>query len=247
VNGAVDVERTFAAFVRSYGGEVVEDLVGPSPPFANADYLFRSVPVVAELKRLVKDQAQDSHLHATINARFHRWMERGLVAPHWGRRQIQSHTLPIECQRELMAICAKPLKYLIKQANRQIKSTIARLGIADGKGLLILVNDGNYLLETDAALYLIGKVLGQRCRSIHSVIYLTVNLYLRSDREPGPLLVWIHAARDSIPSVNHRFVDDLFAAWRVYLRQVTGQMIGFVKLEDREAVSELRLEKPRRT
>jgi hypothetical protein len=81
----------------------------------------------------------------------------------------------------------KLLKYLIKQANRQIKSTIAQLGIADGKGLLILLNDGNHLLETDAVLYLIGKLLGQRCRSIHSVIYLTVNLHVRSDREPGPL------------------------------------------------------------
>lgn len=39
MNRAIDVERTFAAFVRSYGGEVVEDLVGASPDFPNADLL----------------------------------------------------------------------------------------------------------------------------------------------------------------------------------------------------------------
>jgi hypothetical protein len=245
VNRAIDVERTFAAFVRSYGGEVVEDLVGASPAFPNADYLFRKVGVVAELKRLVEDKSEDAHMRAKINARFHRWMERGLVGPVWGHVQIQSRTLPLECQRELLSICAAPLKSLIQKANRQIKNTIDKLGIVSGKGLLIIVNEGNYLLEPEAALYLIGKVLGSRCRSVHSVIYLTVDLYAESDASSGPRLVWIHAARNSIPSVDYRFVDNLFTAWRAYLGKVTGQEIGFDKLVNREEVSKLKFRKRR--
>jgi len=246
MTGAIDVDRAFTDIVRSYGGEVVADLVGPSPPYPNADYLFRSLGVVAELKRLAEDKSQDAALRAKISARFHRWMEQGLVGLAFGQVEIQSHTLPIQCQRELMAICAKPLKYLIETANRQIKSTIAKLNVQGGKGLLIVANDGNYLLEPDAALYLIGKALGSRHKSINSIIYFTVNVYVKSDQNSGPTLVWIHAARDTIPSVDYHFVDNLFAAWRAYLSQVIGQNVGFVKLEGREAVSRLRLEKPRR-
>lgn len=241
MNDKLDVERTFTAFVRDHGGEVVEDLVGPSPPFPNADYLFRSARVVAELKRLAEDKSQDGALRAKINARFHRWMQQRLIGPIYGTVQIQSHTLPIQCQRELMAICVKPLKYLIETANRQIKSTIGNLNVEGGKGLLIIVNDGNYLLEPDATMYLIGKALGKRYGSIHSVIYFTLNVYVESDKNSGPLLLWIHAARDSVPSVDCHFVDDLFAAWRAYLSRALRQPIGLVKLESREAVSGLRL------
>lgn len=244
MNGKLDVERTFAAFVRCYGGgEVVEDLVGPSPPYPNADYLFRSVGVVAELKRLAEDKSQDAALRSKISALYHSWMEEGLVGLAYGQVQIQSHTLPIQCQRELMEICAKPLKYLIQTANRQIKSTIAKLSVDGGKGLLIVANDGNYLLEPHATLDVIGRVLGKRYRSINSIIYFTVNVYVESDPGSGPTLVWLHAARDSIPAVDYHFVDDLFTAWRAYLGRVIGQDIGLVKLESREAVSGLRLQR----
>ena len=55
----IDVEKAFADFVRGFGGEVVEDIVGASPDFRNADYLFRSNRVVAELKRVVEDKSED--------------------------------------------------------------------------------------------------------------------------------------------------------------------------------------------
>ena len=45
----IDVEATFSAFVRLYGGEVLEDTLGSSPDFSNADYLFRGPRVVVEL------------------------------------------------------------------------------------------------------------------------------------------------------------------------------------------------------
>ena len=37
----IDLEATFAEFVRAHGDEVVADIVGQSPDFFNADYLLR--------------------------------------------------------------------------------------------------------------------------------------------------------------------------------------------------------------
>jgi len=45
----IDIEATFTDFIRAYGGEVGGDSFGASPDFANADYVFRSRKVVAEL------------------------------------------------------------------------------------------------------------------------------------------------------------------------------------------------------
>ena len=42
-----EVEPLIHEFVRSIGGEVVEDLLHDSPDFENADYLFRADQVVS--------------------------------------------------------------------------------------------------------------------------------------------------------------------------------------------------------
>jgi hypothetical protein len=50
-----DVEALFDEFVVSAGGELVKTLIGNSPNFDNADYLFRNYRVVLELKALQED------------------------------------------------------------------------------------------------------------------------------------------------------------------------------------------------
>lgn len=243
LSSVVEVDSLFTAFVRAHGGEVVEDLVGKSPRFLNADYLFRSERVVAELKRLVDDKSQDAAIRAKLSSLYSGWVQRRLVPPAYGRVRIESRTLPLECQREVMAVFAKPMRQQILKANSQIKSTIANLSIPAGQGLLILVNDGNFALEADAALYLIGRILGSRCRSINSVIYLTVNMLSRTPLTLAPVLVWIHAARPSIVTpIDYGFADTLFDAWRAYLGKAVNQQIELVRLSDRDAVSEIRLD-----
>lgn len=247
LSSVVEVDSLFTAFVRANGGEVVEDLVGKSPSFLNADYLFRSEGVVAELKRLVEDKSQDAAIKAKLSSLSSAWVQRRLVPPAYSRVRIESRTLPPECQREIMAVFAKPMRQQILKANSQIKSTISNLSIPAGQGLLILVNDGNFALEADAALYLIGRVLGSRCRSINSVIYLTMNMLSRTPLTPAPVLVWIHAARPGIVTpIDYGFVDALFDAWRAYLGKAVNQQIDLVRLSDRDAVSEIRLD-PGRT
>lgn len=241
---SVDIEATFTDFIRAYGGEVGGDIFGASPDFANADYVFRSPKVVAELKRLVGDKSEDAEIRQKISSRFRHWVNRGLVPLRYGRFRAQLSDFPLECQREILAIFAAPLRRRILKANKQIKSTLGKLGMSDGQGMLIIANDGNFALDPDASLYLIGKILGQQFRHINSIVYFTVNMFASSNLGEMPAMVWIHGARDSIPAVDHHFVDHLFAEWRAYLGKITNQTIELLKLPDRQAVAALRFQKP---
>jgi hypothetical protein len=71
--------------------------------------------------------------------------------------QIQSRRLPLLCQRALLAVFSKPLRGRLRKANDQIKDTLKALGLIEAKGLIIVVNDGNYGLELDAALYCVFR------------------------------------------------------------------------------------------
>jgi hypothetical protein len=241
----IDLETTFAQFVRAHGDEVVEDIVGKSPDFFNADYLLRGRTVVAELKRLAEDKSQDAALRAQLDAKFREWMDRRLIGPIYGTVQINSKTLPLECQRDLLALFAKPLKTHIRKANAQIKRTIEEFDIPTAQGLLIIANDGNYALEADAALYLIGKILGKQHHRINSVIYFTANLYVHTPLTPQPAILWVHANRPGLTAVNPTFIDALFSHWRRYLARIIGREIRLVEIPQGQAFSEIRLQRNR--
>jgi hypothetical protein len=212
----------------------------------HAARVFRDRNVVAELKRLVEDKSEDADIQQKIAVRFRDWMNRGLVPVRYGRSKVESRDLPLECQRELMDIFAASVRRRILKANKQIKSTLSRVGMPDGKGLLIIANDGNFALDPEASLYVIGKVLGSQFRHINSIVYFTVNMFGRSSPADGLAMVWIHGARDRVPAVDYHFVDHLFDAWRAYLGRMTNQKIELQKLPNRQAVAALRFQKPAR-
>ena len=236
----VDVERAFANFVRWYGGEVVEDIVGASPDFRNADYLFRSSGVVAELKRLVEDKSEDENIQRKIQQKYDRWMDDGTVGPIYGRVRVQSKTLPENCQRELIDVYKPAIQRRIIKANKQIKATLSRFRIQNGKGLLILVNDGNYALEADAVLFLINRILGDRFRQIGSVVYCTINMFASSPMTSKPTLIWVNAFRGSIPRIEEEFLMNLFHGWAVYLAELRGEPIEEIQLNDSAIIERIR-------
>jgi hypothetical protein len=122
----------------------------------------------------------------------------------------------------------------------QIKHTLRALSLPEAKGLIIVVNDGNYGLELDAALYLIDKILGSQFHSINSVIYLTVNLFATTPITEKPALVWIHATRTGAVAVDAQFVQRLFDGWRAYLSQKLGHPVIVVDLTDRAMIEKIR-------
>lgn len=239
MNSQIDVESTFAEFVRDFGGEVLEDTLPKSPDFKNADYVFKDDQVVAELKRLSDDKSSDQNIQDKIQKLFDGWMEEGIVVGY-GRMTVQSETLPQECQQQLIDVYRPPIKSCILKANKQIKATMQRAEFEDGKGLLIIANDGNYALEADAALYLIWRVLGERFRSINSVVYFTVNMFAQSLHTNKPTLVWVHATRSKPAAIGDGFISRLFRGWRAHLERTTGAPIEEIIMSESSVVEKIK-------
>ncbi|MFK3648015.1 hypothetical protein ACI2IY_06195 [Lysobacter enzymogenes] len=241
---SINVEHAFADFVRAFGGEVLEDTLGTGVSFKNADYLFREIGVIGELKRLVSDTTDDAGLQRKIQEKFDRWMEDGTIGLVYGTNRINSRQLPEHCQRELIDIFRPAIQRRIVEANKQIRSTAAELGIANAKGLLLIANDGNFGLEADAARYLIGKAIGNSCSSIHSIIYFTVNMRASSPMTDKDALVWMNLNRRSILApVDPDFVKRLFDDWLKYLENMLSVTIDPIEA-DRTDLDTIRLIRP---
>lgn len=239
-----NIEVQFADFVRGFGGEVVEDLVGPSPDFANADYLFRDVGVVGELKRLVDDKTEDQQLQAKVQRLFDRWMAEGTIPVLYGESvRVESKTLPEACQKELIEVYKSPIQRRIVKASKQIKQTAERFRVQNCRGLLLLANDGNYALESSAVLYLVWRILGRNFHHINTVVYFTVNMLATSPRTTKPTLVWARANRKGRPPVPEAFLTALFDGWRAHLQKVVGVPFDDVLLTDLVQLEEVRYQR----
>lgn len=239
----IDVEKAFTDFVRSFGAEILEDTYGTTLPFKNADFIFHGENVVGELKRLVDNKDKDEDIQEKIQAKFDAWMSEGTIGKNNGRTVINSHSLPLECQRELIDIFKPALQRRVLKANKQIRQTLSYFNLVQSKGVLFIVNDGNYALEADAAIYLIGRILGNACSSVNSVIYFTVNMLATSPLTQKQTLVWAHVNRRKIiDPVDSKFVEKLFDGWRNYLEQLHGEPIEKI-LADNADMAAIKYEK----
>ena len=175
-----------------------------------------------------------------IQAKFNEWIELGIIGPVYGTVKIDSKTLPERCQIELLDLFTPPLRKRIQKANKQIKETIEYFNPEKPKGLLFLVNDGNYTLEADIARHLIKRTLGTEFKNINSVVYLTVNMTATSSLTDNDALVWIHFNRRSIiEPVETDFVMNLFHKWKLHMEFLRGESIETV-VADRQSVESIK-------
>jgi hypothetical protein len=242
----MNVEEVFSSFVRSAGGELVSDLLPRSPEFDNADYLFRKQhpePVVAELKCLTKDLLKEGY-QEKVDRLFSDWMNRRLIGPFWGRQRFSSRDLPSECQHELFSLLGTPIKKCIAKANKQIKQTKAHFGLNDAKGLLLLVNDGNYSLESDVVLFLMDKALGKEHSGINSVVYFTVNMTARMPGFNSEVAIWVDGGRNGVPGVSRGFLDWLQNGWVNFCGKIIGQPIPTFTTDDHQVIEQIRFIHP---
>jgi hypothetical protein len=230
----MDAKSLIDRFVaQSSVGQLVETLLSKSPDFDNADYLFRpasSSPVVAELKCLVEDQA-DLH-RAQIQALYDGWGERKLVPHYWGTLKIEAAKLLAECQDELYERLGRRIKKVISKASGQIKGTKSRLGLSDAKGLLILVNEGNYSLESHTILFLVGRAMYGSGSAIDQVLYLTVNMMASTPITEMNALVWIPTVHPERQGIDPEFMEWLRKAWMQFFSDFAGTPIPTITVED---------------
>lgn len=235
INPVINVEEGLANVVRSMGGLVLEDSYGTSLPFKNSDYYFPSIGVAAELKRLVLDQESDPLAQGKIQAKFRQWIEDGTIGPVYGKVVVDSKTLPEKCQIELLDCFSGPLRKRISKANKQLKETLDHFNPTEPKGLLFIVNDGNYSLSPDIARHLIRRILGNDYSKINSVVYMTANLLGSSPLTERNVLVWAHMTRKAVVQpVDTQFVMSLYDAWHQHVEMARGEPIERISIDNLE-------------
>ena len=230
----IPIEATFNDFVKKIGGIVISKLFTKTPNFFNADYFFEKDEIVAELKCLEKDYFNDIKLKDKIKKLYDQWYSEGLVPllPSNKPTLINSHSLPIRCQLELINIFKRKLEESIKKANRQIRETKKYLGASNAKGLLLLANDGNLSLELEKILYLLSVILKHNYKSINSLVYFTVNMTASVPDIKEESLFWIPLERETQPAISSEFIERLFKQWKNYHQSILDMNINTYVISD---------------
>ena len=213
----IDVPKEVAACVRQMNGVVLDDVL-ERPTFQNADYWFPDAKVVAELKCLTEDLTTNAIFNKRVSELYASWVKLGLVPrPTAGRVRMNLRDLPPRCAREYVDPIKKRLETsTIKKANRQIRETKQHFNVPDAKGLLILVNDGNYMLPPTMMAHLLFRILKGQHSNINSVIYFSVNENTSTPGIDTPSLFWIDALVPDREPVALEFREVLRTAWMAH-------------------------------
>jgi hypothetical protein len=239
------IEASFNEFVKQFGGELVSGLLPPSPSFDNADYLFRKDNVIAELKCLETDILEGTNFKAKLNTLYDGWVRKGLVGQRWGTVEINTATLPNECQREVHGLIKKPIQRAIEKANKQIKETKEHLNVPNAAGLLLLANDGNYSLESGHIIEIVGKILTHLYSSIDGFVYFTVNMRAMTPGYERDVNLWVPNYGGYIESLV-KMVDRMAEAWGCFYAAKIGQDVPIHSFEygDRTLLDSIKFIKP---
>ena len=211
----------FSHFVKRFGGEILAEV--HTVPYA--DFLFRDDLMVSELKTLEEDKTLD---HAKrLQALARDWQRRGLFVA-FGTVKISLPNLPEQCQREWLKILEPPIESVIRDANKQIRSTKEHLSLQRHKGLLLIANDGNFLhADPVNFMILVSRVLKKnkdgkpRFPHIDGVCYFSYRVGTKDEGMP----FWASGiVAESDPAMS-AFQKKLSGAWLAYLSKVTQQPI----------------------
>jgi hypothetical protein len=196
-------------FVLMAGGELVAPHI-KRQGIKNADYMFPTARVIAELKIIETEFAHTKETLEKVDALAARYPD---VSP-------DDPTKPL--RDELIQLLRKPLQRIINKANRQIKETKNELGLRTWKGVTIFVNDGFRGVPPLLSRGLLGDILARTSyTSTNAVIYQT-NHFIEMPSSPYALLLWapMYSKRAGDDLVT--FVNDLGRKWRAYAESIAG-------------------------
>jgi hypothetical protein len=226
-------EAFFREFVNAFGGELPKETnVGKT-----ADFVFRQYNVIAELKILETD-ARIEHARK-LRELTNGWMKRRLIRIY-GTPVISLRELSPPLQREWLEVLQRPVENIVRDVNRQIRSTKVSAQLPDAKGIALIANDGNFLHTSPPDyLTLIARVLQKkspdgtaRFPNIDGVIYFSHRIPAHG--QPYPFWAPAHLSLD--PKLRE-FQDALREGWFAYLQKVTGRQVSVVtrQIEDEAA------------
>jgi hypothetical protein len=211
----MDVEAALTRQIAAIGGVHVRTIVGDNPPFENADFLFRSDCVVAELKSLDDDKLFDERIIKAASDLYVEELKNDQSLPVIFGEMVTSTAGRSEAfARKIAALYEKPIKGLVEKANRQIRETVKALNLPEAKGLLIVANNSHSALDPGHANYLLQRVLQrQTYSSINTVIYMSAGQRVALPDVETPVDVLMEIRRDTQPPVACEFIAKFRAVW----------------------------------
>ena len=229
----VVIEGTLNEFIVSCGGDLVSSLVGPSPGFENADYVFERDQVIIELKSIETDWPMDATFGREIKDLWLRFQLLGKVS----NEDLETgRDVPGEVRRPFLNLLKKPLKRILKKANRQIRQTRARLGRDHDSGLVLVVIDGMLTVSPKYIIGLISEILIHDYSSISAFVVLTVNEYVSLQGDDVARLLWVPTYHEAAPNSLVDFVDELGRKWFAFLELKVGAFGDYAETEDRSVL-----------
>lgn len=216
----IPVETTWREFVKATGGQVVEELVPEPRTFQNADFVFPSSAIVAELKEIETEFNKSEAFKAGFSSLMERVVKED---PKW--RPVLfggSGEFPKWFMEEFVRLFRPPISRILKKGNRQIRETKDHFQTPNASGILVMVNDGFTSLEPHFVRSLACSLLINSYSSIDCFLYLTVNRYVEIEGSDVPRLVWMPSYNDQAPDSLVQFVDDLGRSWFKFLESKIG-------------------------
>lgn len=219
------VQEAFTGCVKNAGGLALDEVLR-QPGFSNADFWFPQDNVVAELKCLSEDYWSRDDFSKSVARMYHSWVLKGWApAPTSDRTFANLQDLPKQCSDELTAPLKKKLEDgTVKKANRQIRETKEHFGATDAKGLLLLVNDGNFALPPSMVRHLLARILNDKYSSINNVIHFSVNETVGVPGAETTARFWLQWGFGRSP-ISKEFVEALRNSWFSHLSALTGERV----------------------
>ncbi len=209
---SVDVEEFFNEFVEYFGGSLVSKLIPNQNDKPNADYVFQSPEVIAELKCFRKDLFNNEEDIERLFSFFKNWKDRKLIEEGDEIKLVLgSKNLPTECYKDLINSCIKTIDRAISKANKQIRETKLTLNKPEAKGLLLLANDGNYFVQNSDFLGLICSLMQRKYldSSIDGFVYFTLNQISFIPKSQLDWHIWAPAYRLDNDKTLGEFVNNM--------------------------------------
>lgn len=220
----IDVEATFDELVRDYGGtaSILREVLPKSVSFPNADYVFHSDRVVAELKCLMDDNSESTTNTSKLGALMREYLAEGKIKTMAVTEETWL-TFPKDLQLKISDIYSHSIQARVKKANVQIRETKRNLGLKSYSGLLIIANDG--LISVPPAAFIDStwrEIVNKKRESISCFIYLTANLFCRVEGSPFPTVFWMPMSIDESCKISEQFLNQVRNSWQKLVNKKLG-------------------------
>ncbi len=165
---AIKIENEFDILFKSINYERVDNYVGKSPNFSNADYISLEKKVVIELKVLDKDFFEEGGIVDCIQGIIP--VPKDIEEDGQGFYEIK---IPKRDRNGKVDTLEEPLRRIIKKANKQLKETNQRLLDGKGKGFMVLAINMKTTINPEIIRAITIKILRKEFLSINAVVFCT--------------------------------------------------------------------------